>query len=191
MLEPSLAQTTLAEFLGETGEFKARGRMRALLHAKNLAERAARELEVALADGSLTEERSLQLERTVAINERRVAKKLALRAADELRRMLDTGKVDVRRSQWLEQAVEKGLVVVLEDARRARTLVEQKKIDVEKFAEVKERLSREHAVLNEQAMRLRGMWDEDEEGYNGASAQELEKDRRNDEDEFDGFRGNV
>ena len=33
--------------------------------------------------------------------------------------------------------------------------------------------------------------DEDEEGYNGASAQELEKDRRNDEDEFDEFRGNV
>ncbi|KAK5685885.1 hypothetical protein LTS10_001998 [Elasticomyces elasticus] len=172
---PSLLSNTIGEFLGETGELKSRGRIQALLNAKRTAERAARELEVALADGSLTEERSLQLEHTISVNERRVARKLAYRAADELRRMLDTGKVDFRRSQWLESAVEKGMVICVDDARKARTLYDEGKIDELKFKEVSERLSQEHGSLNQEAMRLRQMWDEEDEGQQSDDSAEDNK----------------
>ncbi|KAK5701438.1 hypothetical protein LTR17_022597 [Elasticomyces elasticus] len=172
---PSLLSNTIGEFLGETGELKSRGRIQALLNAKRTAERAARELEVALADGSLTEERSLQLEYTISVNERRVARKLAYRAADELRRMLDTGKVDFRRSQWLESAVEEGMVICVGDARKARTLYDEGKIDELKFKEVSERLSQEHGSLNQEAMRLRQMWDEEDEGQQSDDSAEDNK----------------
>ncbi|KAK4890734.1 hypothetical protein LTR27_010553 [Elasticomyces elasticus] len=172
---PSLLSNTIGEFLGETGELKSRGRIQALLNAKRTAERAARELEVALADGSLTEERSLLLEHTISVNERRVARKLAYRAADELRRMLDTGKVDFRRSQWLESAVEKGMVICVDDARKARTLYDEGKIDELKFKEVSERLSQEHGSLNQEAMRLRQMWDEEDEGQQSDDSAEDNK----------------
>ncbi|KAK5716426.1 hypothetical protein LTR15_009317 [Elasticomyces elasticus] len=172
---PSLLSNTIGEFLGETGELKSRGRIQALLNAKRTAERAARELEVALANGSLTEERSLLLEHTISVNERRVARKLAYRAADELRRMLDTGKVDFRRSQWLESAVEKGMVICVDDARKARTLYDEGKIDELKFKEVSERLSQEHGSLNQEAMRLRQMWDEEDEGQQSDDSAEDNK----------------
>ncbi|TKA78978.1 hypothetical protein B0A55_02556 [Friedmanniomyces simplex] len=162
--DPSILSATVAEFLGETGEVKSRGRMQALLNAKKSAARAARELESALADGSLTPERSLQLERTIAGNERRVARKLAFRAADELRRMLDTGKVDVRRSQWLETAVEKGMAICVEDAKRARAGFDEGRLDEERFGVVRERLGVDFGVLNQEAMRLRLMVDEEQEG---------------------------
>ncbi|KAK5702254.1 hypothetical protein LTR17_022472 [Elasticomyces elasticus] len=172
---PSLLSNTIGEFLGETGELKSRGRIQALLNAKRTAERAARELEAALADGSLTEERSLLLEHTISVNERRVARKLAYRAADDLRRMLDTGKVDFRRSQWLESAVEKGMVICVDDARKARTLYDEGKIDELKFKEVSERLSQEHGSLNQEAMRLRQMWDEEDEGQQSDDSAEDNK----------------
>lgn len=159
--DPTVAHETLEQFLGETGTFRSRGRMRALIKAKRTAESASDELQSALADGSLTHERSLELENLIATNERRVDKKLALRAADELTRMLDTGRVDVRRAQWLESAVEKGMVVVRDEVERVKTAVEEKRLDAETFARVREGLSREWSVLSEAALRLREMSDVD------------------------------
>jgi len=164
--DPAMLSQTIADFLGLPQEVKPPRRMRSLLNAKQTAERASRQLSRALADGSLTEEVSLQLERTITISERRVAKVLALRAAEDLRTMLDEGKVDFRRAQWLEQAVEKGMVVVVEEAKQIRGLFDQGKLDEEQFGQVRERLEGQHGVLNTEAMRLRG-WFEDEEGGGG------------------------
>ncbi|KAK5113475.1 hypothetical protein LTR62_003344 [Meristemomyces frigidus] len=163
LADPSVLRQTVGEFFGESGELKARGRMRELLNDKDIAWKAMRELQNALRDGSLTPERSLQLETTIAVKEGRIAKKLGLRAADELRRMLDTGTVDVRRSQWLESAVEKAMVVCVDEGRRVRQMLDEKKIAPEQFEAVGQRLEREHGVLNEQSMRLRSML-EDEDG---------------------------
>ncbi|KAK0949266.1 hypothetical protein LTR91_026596, partial [Friedmanniomyces endolithicus] len=130
----------------------------------------------ALADGSLTPERSLELERTIAVNERFVARKLAFRAASELSRMLDTGKVDVRRSQWLEAAVEKGMSICVEDGRRARQGYDEGRIDEERFAVMRERLGVDFGRLNTEALRLRDMVDE--EGETGGAGETYGREQR-------------
>ncbi|KAK0318980.1 hypothetical protein LTR82_010080 [Friedmanniomyces endolithicus] len=173
---PSILNATVGEFLGQTGVITSRGRMQGLLKAKGAATLAARELEEALADGSLTPERSLELERTIAVNERFVARKLAFRAASELSRMLDTGKVDVRRSQWLEAAVEKGMAICVEDGRRARQGYDEGRIDEERFAVMRERLGVDFGRLNTEALRLRDMVDE--EGETGGAGETYGREQR-------------
>ncbi|KAK1824965.1 hypothetical protein LTR12_000506 [Friedmanniomyces endolithicus] len=174
--DPSILNATVGEFLGQTGVITSRGRMQGLLKAKGAATLAARELEEALADGSLTPERSLELERTIAVNERFVARKLAFRAASELSRMLDTGKVDVRRSQWLEAAVEKGMSICVEDGRRARQGYDEGRIDEERFAVMRERLGVDFGRLNTEALRLRDMVDE--EGETGGAGETYGREQR-------------
>lgn len=184
--DPSLLTQTVAHFLGQPQEGVKPPRMRALLNAKTAAESASQQLERALASGTLTEEQSLRLEHTITVNERRVAKQLALRAADDLRRMLDEGNVDVRRAQWLEQAVEKGMVVVVEEAKQVRGMFDQGSVGEQQFGLVREKLERQHGVLNTEAMRLRA-WFEDEEGevFDDAGSGDAEGAR------FDGFGRNV
>ncbi|KAK5126271.1 hypothetical protein LTR85_010506 [Meristemomyces frigidus] len=169
--DPSMLSQTIADFLGQSQEWVRPRRMRAVLNAKVAAERASRQLERALASGMLTEEESLRLENTITYNERRVAKSLALRAAYDLRRMLDEGRVNVRLAQWMEQAVEKGMAVVVEEAKRVRALYDDGSIDEERFQALKERLEEGHGVLNVEAMRLR-QWFEDEEGEGAFDAGE-------------------
>ncbi|EMD00171.1 hypothetical protein BAUCODRAFT_367159 [Baudoinia panamericana UAMH 10762] len=167
--DKAILSHTIEEFLGHTGEQRSPQRIRALLKAKDAAARAARELQDALADGTLTSERSLKLEHTITVNERFVAKKLAVRSADELRRMLDTGKADLRRAQWLETAIEKGMVVYVEEARHVRLMYDEGKIDDETFLRAKQRLEREHGALNQEAARLRAMIDDDDGAFYGDS----------------------
>ncbi|KAK1817501.1 hypothetical protein LTR12_008142 [Friedmanniomyces endolithicus] len=174
--DPSILNATVGEFLGQTGVITSRGRMQGLLKAKAAATLAARQLEEALADGSLTPERSLELERTIAVNERFVARKVAFRAASELSRMLDTGKVDVRRSQWLEAAVEKGMAICVEDGRRARQGYDEGRIDEERFAVMRERLGLDFGRLNTEALRLRDMVDE--EGETGGAGETYGREQR-------------
>ena len=176
---PALLTQTIGEFLGQPTTWVPPPPMRALLRARKEAAAASRELQHALSNGSLTEAESLRLERIISINERRVAKKLAMQSAGDLRRMLDDGKVDYRRAQYMESAIEKGMVVVVDEARQARQMYDTGKMDEVMFGRVKDGLEREHAVLNTEAMRLRGMVDEDEEGADETPGAEVDPERTN------------
>jgi len=163
--DPSLLTTTVADFLGESVDTPvvARTRMRGMMRSKNEAEKASLALERALAAGTLTADESRRLEHVVLKNERRVARKLAQSSALDLRNMLDTGRVlDNQRTQWLESSVEKGLAILLEEAKRLREALDQQWIAVETFNEVKGKLEKEHMVLNTEVMRLRQMVDEED-----------------------------
>ncbi|KAH9836889.1 Flavin reductase like domain [Teratosphaeria destructans] len=164
--DPSLLTQSINEFLGlpptSTREVPP---MRALLKAQEAAVQASRKLQDALSDGSLTPQQSLALETEIATNERRVAKQLALRANHDLKKMLDTGKVDFRRVGWLEQTVEKGLVVVVEEARLLRGIFDKGEIGEVVFEKAKKKLEARHAELNEGAMRLRGMVEDEDDGF--------------------------
>ncbi|KAK6397532.1 hypothetical protein LTR65_006509 [Meristemomyces frigidus] len=165
--DPAMLSQTIDDFLGQSHGWVPPKRMRALLNARRAAARAARQLEQALSSGAtLAEEDSLRLEHTIGVNERRVAKVLGLRAAEDLRRVLDEGRVDVRTARWMEEAVEKGMAVMVEEAKRARAMYDEGRIDEAQFGLVREQLEREHGVLNVEAMRLRE-WGEDEEGEGG------------------------
>ena len=94
--------------------------MRAILNAKLAAESATSALQQALADGTLTAEDSLRLERTISSNERNVTKTLAFRSAEDLRIMLDEGKLDFRRAQYMEQSIEKGMAIIVDEARQVK-----------------------------------------------------------------------
>lgn len=161
---PSILSQTVDEFLGQQPTSAHQiPRMRALLGYQRAAREASAELAALLANGTLTPQRSLELENIITLNERRVAKRLALRAAEELQRMLDTGRVDVRRAQWLESAVEKGMVAVVAQVKLAKETWEAGKIPEAEWAVVREALGKEYDILNQEAVRLRGMM-EDEEG---------------------------
>ncbi|KAK5172799.1 uncharacterized protein LTR77_002919 [Saxophila tyrrhenica] len=171
---PSLLSTTVADFLGETSHpLHQKPRMRSMMREQREADKASRRLERALADGTLTPEESTRLETVVVKSERRIARKLAKSSAVDLRAMLDTGRiVDNFRAQWLESSIEKGLAVLLQEAKRLREALDNKWITAEAFEAVKKRLEEEHMLLNTEVMRLRQMVDEESEDGGGMSRDE-------------------
>ena len=161
VVDPALLLSTVGDFLGTSDDFVSAPRMRAMMRADSIAHRASRQLEQALANGTLTEEECARLENVISRNERYIAKKLAAQSARDLRRMLDQGRVDARRAQWLESSIEKGQVVLLEEAKQVRSLLDAGKIGTERFEWVKARMQRQHQLLNIEVMRLRQMVDEE------------------------------
>lgn len=161
--DPSILSQTVDEFLGQPPTSAHQiPRMRALLGYQRAARKASAELATLLAQGTLTPQRSIELENIIALNERRVAKRLAMRAAEELQRMLDTGRVDVRRAQWLESAVEKGMVAVVAQVKLAKETWEAGRMPESEWTAVRTALGKEYDYLNQEAVRLRGMMEDDE-----------------------------
>ncbi|KAF2765567.1 hypothetical protein EJ03DRAFT_338957 [Teratosphaeria nubilosa] len=166
VIDSSLLTQSINDFLGlPTTSAREIPPMRALLKAQKAAVQASQQLQDALSDGSLTPQQSLALETEIATNERKVAKQLALRANHDLKKMLDTGKVDFRRVGWLEQTVEKGMVVVVEEARLLRAMYDRGEIGEIVFEKAKKMFEARHAELNEGAVRLRMMAEEEDEGF--------------------------
>jgi flavin reductase (DIM6/NTAB) family NADH-FMN oxidoreductase RutF len=180
--DKSLFSTTAREYLNSHDDdpYVPR-RMRAMMKAKKQAHDAAKQLERALANGTLTAEESERLENIITRNERWLAKKLAFNSAYDLRLMLDKGKVDVKRAQWLESSIEKGQAVLLDEIRQVRTLYDDGKLDEAKYKIAKGDLEKDNLILATEAMRLRQMVDE--EADEGGVAP--------DDRGFDGFKGNV
>lgn len=180
--DKSLLSNTAREFLNSHDEdpYVPR-RMRAMLKAKKEAYKASRDLERALADGTLTAEESERLENIITRNERWLAKKLAFNSAYDLRLMLDKGKVDVARAQWLESSIEKGQAVLLEEIRQIRALYDGGKLDEARYKTAKDDLEKDNQILATEAMRLRQMVDEETD--NGGAEPEGKA--------FDGFKGNL
>jgi flavin reductase (DIM6/NTAB) family NADH-FMN oxidoreductase RutF len=188
----NLLDMSVAEFLGMhniPGKRPFKPPMRNMLRLRKEAEEASKRLEGALADGTLTAEESARLEDVIAHMERRIARKVAMNSARDLRMTLDTGQIpNDRRIQWLESSIEKGLAVLLEEAKSLRTGFDSGKIDPESFESAKAMLSKEHMVLNTEVMRLRQIVDE--EGDEGGAISN-DADDANQNKGFDGFRGNV
>jgi hypothetical protein len=162
-----------------------------MMRARRESERASAQLEAALADGSLTPEESTRNENIIASNERYITKRLALASAKDLRRMLDTGSImDDRRVQWLESSIEKGLAVLLQEAKGLRKAFDERKVTREEFEKVKAGLEGQHVVLDTEVMRLRQIVDE--EGDEGSMVDEGTSQSGGEPRKgFDGFRGNV
>lgn len=186
----SLLSMTVADFFGETGDvFVRKPRMRDMMKSQKAAHTASRQLERALSDGTLTPEESTRLETIVTRSERHIARKLANSSATDLKDMLDTGRIiDQRRTQWLESSIEKGLAVLLQEAKRLREAYDQKLITEEAFRSVKKTLEEEHMLLDTEVMRLRQMVDEEGEDGGMMGPEEAQGGEGG---RFDGFRGNV
>lgn len=96
--------------------------------------------------------------------------------------MLDKGKVNVRLAQWLGSSIEKGQAVLLEEMKQAQAWFENGKVDEATYKKTMEVLEQDDVSLATEAMRLRQMVDEEEDG-----AGSVQEDRKG----FDGFSGNV
>lgn len=195
-LSENILKSTVEDYLAPTAAFAPRSRH--LLQAQKAARLATEQLEKALETGSLTPAESSRLESTIALNERKVAKKLALNAAFDLRGLLDrgkTGEIDPRRVSWMEGCIERGLAVLLEEAKLVRELLEEGRLGREEFEKAKGVIAREHEVMNTEVMRLRGLMDEDEDVEFGVGDGDVEDEsgdaRKRESGGFDGFRGNV
>jgi len=160
--DPELLSQTVGDFLGMPNEWQRPHNMGSKLKAKSNAEVASLALARGLAEESLTAEESLRLRRTVASNERQLAKKLALQAALDLRIMLDEGRLDFRRAQYMEQSIEQGLAVVAEEVGHVKTMLDTGQIDFEVFEKATEKLKSDHEALDTEVMRMRQR-DEDDE----------------------------
>jgi flavin reductase (DIM6/NTAB) family NADH-FMN oxidoreductase RutF len=181
--DTALLSTTISDFLNSHDEdpYVPR-RMRALMKAEKQVYLASKRLERNLETGTLTSKEAYQLQRSVILNERWIAKRLAFNSAYDLRLMLDKGKVDVRRAQWLESSIEKGQAVILAELQQIREMVQEGKMKEERYEIVKGNLETDHQTLATEAMRLRQMVEE--EGYEGGALAPEKKG-------FDGFSGNV
>ncbi|CAK4030704.1 hypothetical protein DOTSEDRAFT_28179 [Lecanosticta acicola] len=183
-VEPSAMKMNVADYLcipEDRTTWKV-NRARALRRLKREARQAERRLrkEEGMCDADRAELRDM-IERS----DRIISKKLAKTAADDVRTMLDKGRVYFERAQFMESAIEKGLAVVLEEAKLVRQQLEQGKIDMVEFGEVKEELESFNAVLTTEANRLRQYAEE----YVDGPPENTHGDNEGGE-KFDGFQGN-
>lgn len=163
VIDAATKNTTVADFLGVPDDNKRprSPRVRSLVRFQ----KDIRAAESRLEKEELSEEEVTALQNSVAYQERIIAKKLAWNAAGDLRLMLDKGnaRVDFKRAQWLESAVEQGLKVLLDDARRLRQKREEGKVDAVKYDMLRVKLQNDHGVLQTELIRLRAVADEDED----------------------------
>lgn len=164
LLDDATKASTVADYLGLPDDNKRPHfpRVRSLVRFQKEIDAAKSRLE----NEELSEEEAADLQTSIAHQERIIARKLAWNAASDLRLMLDKGnaRVDFKRAQWLESAVEKGLTVLLDDARRLRQKREEGKVDAEKYEMLRQKLESDHGVLQTELMRLRDVADEDQDG---------------------------
>lgn len=192
-LPQNILKSTVEDYLAPTAPYAPRHRH--LMQAQKESRLATRRLEKALATGSLTPAESEAMESTIAINERKVAKKLAMNAAFDLRALLDrgkTGEIDARRVQWMEGCIERGLAVLLEEAKLVKGMLDEGKLKREEFEKGKGIIAKEHELMSTELMRLRGLMDEDEDVEFGGGGEEADASAgRKEGGGFDGFRGNL
>lgn len=164
VMDPAAKEILVADYFGVPDDNKRphTPRVRSLLRLQKDIGIAQRRLE----NEELDEEETVRLQNSVAHLERIIARKLAWNAASDLRLMLDKGnaRVDFKRAQWLESAIEKGLQVLLEDARKLRHKREEGKVDAEQYEMLRQKLEGDHGVLQTEVMRLREVADEDQDG---------------------------
>lgn len=161
LVEPAAKTITVADYLGFPDDNKRphSHRVRSLPRLQ----KEIRAAEIRLEQEELSEYEVTAIKESIAQSERIIARKLAWNAAGDLRLMLDKGnaRVDFKRAQWLEGAVEKGVKVLLEDAKRLRGQREEGKLDKDKYEMLKTKLETDHGVLQTELMRLRAVADED------------------------------
>lgn len=169
IVHPSTLQTTVSDYLSIPDDARPLvHRVRRVWRRKQEAKLARERLAAATSgENPLSQEEATQLHHDASNKERIVAKKLAWNATLDLRVMLDKGRYDAwfyGRVGFLEGCVEQGQAVLLEEAKILRGMLEQGKVDKERFGLIKEKLNSDYAMMVTETTRLRQIVEEEGEG---------------------------